>query len=351
MTTLYKQDTSGSLRIWSIEYIAPVTIEVKWGVKDGAMQTKTEKVVINMSGRNHLEQAQLMINAKINRQFDKGYKCTMHEALNSIGTNASELFKPMLAKVYNNDLINTKDIMRQYKYDGHRCMVTCKNGKVFAYSRNGKTINTIDHILKHMVIPEGITVDGELYVHDMSLQEISSLVRRIQPDNAKLKYIVYDMISPKTFMHRLDILHSMALGPKAIIALTEKPNSVDDFSAEGIQDIAINKGYEGLMLRKDISGYEPGVRSQQLLKCKLWLDSEYKVLAIHASRDGWAILECMGDKGKTFRVSAPGSVEDKTHILNNAVQYVGRHVNVKYAEVTNDGIPFHPVATRFINLF
>ena len=46
-------------------------------------------------------------------------------------------------------------------------------------------------------------------------------------------------------------------------------------------------------------------------------------------------------------VSAPGNMDDKVRILTEADNYIGKSVNVKYSNITKDGVPFHPVATAF----
>ena len=101
------------------------------------------------------------------------------------------------------------------------------------------------------------------------------------------------------------------------------------------------------MLRTNDRGYEPGKRSSQILKAKRWLDSEFCVVDITASADGWAILHCANPFGPTFKVSAPGTIQQKTEVLNNKDLYIGRCVTVEYADLTKDRVPFHPVALNW----
>lgn len=77
---------------------------------------------------------------------------------------------------------------------------------------------------------------------------------------------------------------------------------------------------------------------------KKWFDYEFLVINIKESADGWAILTCI-ISNKTFTVSAPGTMSEKIHVLNNMEDYIGKKVTVKYSQITKDGIPFHPVAT------
>ena len=107
---------------------------------------------------------------------------------------------------------------------------------------------------------------------------------------------------------------------------------------------ALVLGYEGLILRQGEFGYEAGKRSASLIKVKQWLDEEFRVIEIYPSKDGWAVLLCITDKGRIFRVSAPGTMQEKTKVLLETYKYIGEWVNVEFYDWTNDGIPFHPVA-------
>ena len=97
--------------------------------------------------------------------------------------NAMGLKKPMLAKAVdkckNNFLHNC---FIQYKYDGNRCLVHHGENGLVAYSRNGKPMKNLEHILNDINIPKGMTLDGEIYHHGTPLQTIVSWVKRLQPD-------------------------------------------------------------------------------------------------------------------------------------------------------------------------
>lgn len=342
MITLHKINHNNIHLLWSIERYDDNQIRIIWGQFGGATQWKFDTVTENMSGRNLDEQFELEIQSRINKQLDKGYRYTRDEAQLVQNKNSLNLARPMLAKVYNGqDLSNC---FMQYKYDGHRCLVTRQNDELIAYSRNGKLINSIDHILDHISIPEGVTLDGELYIHGLPLQTISSYVRKLQPDSAKLQYIVYDQISEGRFADRYNSLMNYRLGGGAELAPTYRH---PPFTLAEAKD----QGYEGLIARQNNAGYEAGKRSAQLLKIKSRLDIEAKVIAIEPSADGWAVLTCQffrrdSDIG-VFKVVAPGTMRQKYEIMSNAHLYIGKYVTVEFAGLTQDGIPFHPVAIGF----
>tara|TARA_R110000751_G_scaffold307215_2_gene427757 strand:+ start:212 stop:814 length:603 start_codon:yes stop_codon:yes gene_type:complete len=196
-----------------------------------------------------------------------------------------------------------------------------------------------------MKIPIGLTLDGELYCHGTSLQRISSWVKRLQPDTSKLEYVVYDIVSDDPYHVRYNIIKNMNLGDNARLAPTDKVLRQEDVPR--MLDTAIFAGYEGLILRDKESRYEVGHRSKGLVKVKKFLDDEFLVTDIIVSNDGWGILVCSTESGGKFRVSAPGTISNKISMLRNKESFINKQVTIQYANLTPDGIPFHPVALRF----
>lgn len=347
MVTLYKISAYGVIQQWSIEKTSN-GLKVTWGRRGGYVHVQEETVELNKSGRNFDQQLRLRMDSRVNLQLDRGYCSTIDEAAKSRGLNATKRGRPMLAQKYvPTKRYDLKNMWWQYKYDGHRCLITREGDEIIAYSRNGKIINTISHITSSLNIPEGYTLDGELYIHDTPLQTISSIVRRVQPDNIKLKYVVYDALLEQSFSKRLDYIMNLRLPAlhSFVAPTTEKPD-LDMLTNKGIKEQAQAYGYEGFMLRTNTAPYEVGKRSDQLLKVKTRYDTEAKVIGILPSADGCAVLVCK--LGNTeFKVVAPGTIEQKVHIYENAGVYIGKYVTVEYAELTKEGVPFHPVAIGF----
>lgn len=355
-TTLYKTDANDQIRVWSIIAEGTVLI-IQHGVLNGATQVSTEHVELNKSGRDIDQQVALKLQSRISTQFDKGYCSTIEEAIDSKGLNASKLLRPMLAQKFRDvKNIDFANCFVQYKYNGHRCLVTKQNGKLIAYSRNGKPINSIDHIMKDLQwLPEGYTLDGELYLHGVPLQTIGSLVRKNQHASKKLMYVVYDLVAPAVKYAERNGWLKANLGvkdtPTVYIASTwtfaESKMPIKERLAE-----SISNGYEGLILRHGNTGYEPGKRSQSLVKVKQVLDAEFCIVGVHQSADGWAIFECYKVPGQyynalvcdSFRVSAMGTMQDKHDAWANRNDFIGKMLTVEFFEWTNDGKPFHPVA-------
>ena len=342
------------LGIWSI-WFEGNTIYYSHGAVNGAINTHKEVVTLNQSGRTINEQIRLQMESRISRMLDKGYKYTPAEAIAN-PTNQLGLARPMLALGY--DKVknpNKRGASMQRKLDGHRCLIVRDGKDIIAYSRQGKLITTIQHIIEPnaRLFPEGVTIDGELYCHGQRLQTLASWIKRKQLETERLRFVAYDIIDKSSYSERHAELKSIfAECSKTIVVLGSTPYENDTQMWNYFRECR-DKNFEGAMLRLEGFGYDEGGRSKSLIKLKkrhddlLKEEMEFPVVNIHPSKDGWAILECQLPNGKTFRVSAPGDVSEKTQALREIKTNIGRLVTVEYAELTADGIPFHAVATRW----
>lgn len=346
MLTLYKNHKNG-VGTWKIWNEGCVIHIAHASVLDGAEVHHIELVDGGKQSRTLDEQVNHRIQSRINKQKDKGYVESYEEALTA-PTNALNLLQPMLAQPLKRigrlpDFINL-----QLKYDGHRCLITKYGGELIAYSRQGKYITTIQHILKDIDIDEGTTLDGELYAHGVPLQTVSSWIKRSQEDSLKLKYHVYDIIEDEPYSKRLQTLKELNLRNASVLVPTHYLE-VSKINLTSLLQEVKHKNYEGLIVRTDTHGYEAGRRSASLIKVKSFLDGEYEIVDVLQSRDNWGILVLRTEDGKTFKASAPGDIPQKRKALHNKDNLLGKMVNVEYSLLTKDGIPFQPVCTRYID--
>jgi len=345
---LYAKDVKGSIRVWMITaHDTGLTIE--HGMLGGALQSKEEPISVGKGARTRDQQIYSRFLSRINKQYDQGYDEDLEKVKRKKRTNVMGLLRPMLAApIKNVRNIDYGQAFYQNKYDGNRCLITKQGGRLVAYSRNGKPVSTISHITSGIQLDEGETIDGELYCHGVPLQRICSWIKREQEATLNLSLRVYDIISERPYIDRLDRLESLILGDHAGVVPTVRvthESALDDLLGLSLAD-----GYEGGILRWGEAGYEDGKRSKSLAKIKVFEDDEYRVVNVIASKDGWAILICIiwvDGVEKTFRVSAPGTMDQKYEIMLHIEDYIGKMVQVKYANMTKDGIPFHPVAIRF----
>jgi len=188
-------------------------------------------------------------------------------------------------------------------------------------------------------------LDGELWLARKQFDRTSGIVRRQdKPEIWKeLKYLVFDAPEARgPFEDRMKFLaDGVASWKTKFVALHEHGvcTGFDHLLAE--LDRVTDLGGEGLMLRKPGSHYER-TRSTTLLKVKKFLDAEAVVLGYeaglgrHKGRVG-ALTARLGN-GKEFKVGT--GLKDKERENPPAV---GSIINVKYQELTKDGIPRFPV--------
>jgi len=339
MTTLYQIDNKKALRTWTI-WSEDFTIIIEHGIHRGKQQRVEEPIMRGLGSRTIDEQIESRMNSRISKQLAKGYKRTVREAELSIGQNELNLFKPMLAQQFNKQKsVDTEGAVLQRKLDGNRMLVTMQNGVVSAYTRNGKLIKTLDHILEQIDwLTEGQTIDGEVYKHGMALKDIRGAVAKKQANTAKLDYHIYDCINDESFKERFTFIDK-----------TYSDNIIVEpyWDVQGEEHTAAlfnrvrQDGYEGLMMRLDGYGYQAGKRAKGLLKIKYRYDAEYEVIDIEIAKNGAGILVMRLPNGKTVKGTAPGTAVEKLLVANQPDNYIGKLCTCSFAYLTEFGIPFH----------
>jgi DNA ligase-1 len=390
LQTLYKIDTKGRLREWTMHIDGASFYAVK-GLVDGKKTTDkaTTTIAKNVGRSNETTpeaQAELQAQAKFQKKLDSGY------ALNEVDAQKKKFYEPMLAhnfKDRQDELVGKYPVYSQPKLDGIRCIVRKEGDTLIGRTRNGKEIECIPHILKSLngfflAHPKAI-LDGELYNHDLrdNFNKITSLVRKQRPiksdkmtDKAFAKkqveyqarvveaedviqYHVYDcpklndvVNESQSFDFRMDELKAKLMTNKHII-LVETSEVYSLGNLNSLYGQYLEQGYEGQMVRKNSSKYD-NKRSTSLLKRKEFIDAEYKVVDIdigNGNRSGTAKhLVCYCPKTKTtFNSNIKGSFEYLKEIYDNRKDYIGQLATIKYFQLTPDGIPRFPYAIAFRN--
>lgn len=324
---------------------------------DGKVTEKSSSIQAKNIGRANEtkpnEQAIAEAQSRVNEQIRLGYVETLEEAAapktNGLGKKLPMLAEP-LKKVKESD-IDWDNAFLQRKFDGHRCL-----HEEFIYSRGGVAHN-VQHILdliKSEPNLDALHLDGELYIHGMSLQAIGSLITKPRPESLDLEYHIYDTVSDKPFQERyqdlFDATGGLSVGDKIHIAETHRVRSMAEAMVWHRKWVA--EGYEGSILRWGRGGYEDGKRTKRLVKLKDFSDFEVKVV-------GWELAEQQVVKGvtyqvpkfiyevntaagiKTAKVTAHGSVPEKHAEWEALVAglNMGRTLTLSHFGFTPDGIP------------
>lgn len=223
----------------------------------------------------------------------------------------------------------------------------------------------VSHLLDELAAacPPYLILDGELYLHGKSLQQINGAisVNRLAPSplTPEIEYHVFDCISTHDlhlpFSKRLEILHSLqdrlvATGGKRIKIV---PTT---FVAEpGLDETLFasyrKAGFEGLMYRDSNSPYgfeeECGNKEnrwKRLLKRKEWQDDEFEIVGLEETtgdkgNQGFQ-LYCRTKQGATFSIGSGLSRGELEHYLTNPPS--GKLARIRYECLSDGGIPLKP---------
>ncbi len=369
--SLYKKDSTGKVRRWTITIEddgSKHILKTSHGVVGGAVvEDKGTNIPAGKAGRTLAEQSKLQFDSKVNKKIDDGYTTNT----TGIGVLASKMVKAMLAHNYEKHGHKIAlPAIAQPKLDGVRCLAqVLPNGDVSLVSRNNKPFPEMPGIraaIKAVGLPEGTILDGELYSTTLgatpaeNFQKVVGLTRRakLKPqdiaDSKEVSLNIFDLIQSDDdampFVNRWKLANSYAKKDKSG-RLTMVPNflvktkqDIDNLLAQNLAD-----GYEGVMIRDPKSPYQ-GRRSYYLQKYKKFDDEEFEVVGFQEGQGndiGTVIWVCKTPQGKTFTVRPMGTRAEKKKMFQNAQDYIGEMLTVKFQDYTVAGIPRFPVGVTF----
>ena len=361
---LYKRDSKGKVRIWTMEVgfnsDDEAGIRTISGLVDGQKVTSawnlTEAKNVGRSNATTAKtQAEFEAQAEWTKNVDKEYFVDV----NAIDSYTA--FKPMLAHDFTKTPVTSG--ITQPKLDGIRMVVNTRG----LYSRSNKEIVAVPHIAEALAefIKDHptVTLDGELYNHELkdNFQKITSLVRKtvnlgadeLAESKELVQYHIYDMFDSAnpdmTFMQRYNwiqknvhLVNKKAVGIHLVAsAICETSEEIDVMYGE-----YTTAGYEGQMVRQD-TVYE-NKRSKGLLKRKEFITEEYQVVEVHEGQGNWAgyakRLTLKMPNGTTFSSGIRGSqAQLKTLLENPNIDWA----TCRYFELSNDGVPRFPVTIDY----
>lgn len=397
LPTLYKRNSNGSVNQWTIA-VDGNTISTTYGQVGGAMQTTHDVITEGKNlGRSNAttpeQQAQLEAAAQHEKKRKAGYVADLATA-EAGGTD--DIIEggvlPMLAKVYEDraDKV-TFPVAVQPKLDGHRCIAVVEfdvlsgvgaSVDTTLWSRTRKRILSMPHIVAELTsiytqlvgtLPADqfaewlydncracgfryqLILDGELYHHDYRdrFEQLTSLIRpdEPRPGHEVVEYHVYDIVSQQPFLERFRTLeHTFDTTKHIRLVETHIAGNVDQLMSH--YDYFRKAGYEGAMARQLHLPYEHK-RSDQLLKLKDFVDSEFKIVGVEEGRGklrghvGAFICEVpVGDTMATCAVKLAGDTSVLAQAWQQPDKWIGKMLTVKYQGRTAAGVLRFPVGLR-----
>jgi ATP-dependent DNA ligase len=190
-------------------------------------------------------------------------------------------------------------------------------------------------------------LDGELYCHGLSFEEIISITSRtvnLHPDHKKIQFHVFDIVNDQPQMKRSLIIENLRrLNPHIVVAPFWLCSDLDD--VKQTYDKIISLGYEGIIVRHNLGPYEVK-RSLWVMKFKPKKFDTYKIVgwkeevSINGTPKGRIGSIVMSSQaGDEFAVSAGLDDEKKAKLWLIRDELAGRNAIVHYQHLTDKKIP------------
>ncbi len=392
MITLVKRDTKGKIRVvevscaWDNDEHA-YAIDRTTYQYGGKHTPQPRKYIYNgKAKRTVTEQAKLECNSILNKYKDDGYKQLegsineykqedLFKILPEHTTDSNGFAKHMLAKpaknVKESSIEKVKEWWVSRKIDGVRCSFYWDGEQIRSASRGGKDYDystyhfrNNEQLIAYFKEHPDVVLDGELYKHGKSLQQISGAARMEKNayDMDWLEYYIYDVMVPELpFSERLDILKELAselnlsFNPERkweegelqmqIVpqVLVKGDNKVKQLWK--LHDEYVAEGWEGCVARDASKSYGFGSRTNSMIKFKNYKDECFKVVGIQG---GLREIEdmvfiCETDDGKQFKAKPFGDLYTKQEYWDNFEEkYKGHIAECKFFYYSDEGTPLQP---------
>ncbi len=343
---LYSRTATGAVNVWRA-WTEGAVIVCQWGQQDGKMQVSRATALAKNEGKKNSTTAEEQALKEVVALYAKQVKKKYSETLDTAGE--TRRVKPMLAQEYEKHSHKLKfPVTSQPKLDGCRALGMRIDGKVVLQSRGGDYYD-LPHIKEALepVLTEGMILDGELYIHGVSLQTITSLIRRPRAESTEITYQIYDVPSHEGNWEErhawlLDLDDQLDY-PLQLLAdeICCSEQEVKDFHQTWME-----LGYEGSIIRSHEGTYREGYRSPHLLKLKNWSDAEFRIVGWKTGKGKFEnvfIARCVTPDGKEFDVAPKGTAQERAEMLKNADSLVGQLMKVKYFDFTDENVPHFPV--------
>lgn len=253
----------------------------------------------------------------------------------------------------------------QPKLDGERCRAVISNdGSVTLLSSEENVITSVPHINSALMQMDlaGVELDGELYRHDTSFEEIHSIVSRkanIHTDFESIGLFIFDIISEDAQLVRLARLRTLLDECKHPLYCV-RSTMLKDLMSIGTELLrSEDEGFEGIIIRHP---YMPYVRKRSvgMMKFKpkksdlyLIIDTVEEVDQYGTKKGALGALVCMSDK-EHFQVGS-GPVltrEGRERLWRERETLKNKYALVQYQHLTSGrGVPRFPVLVEIVDNF
>lgn len=344
--------------------------------------TLSPKIIVDKTKqkRNWKEQYTLQFNSEVKKFLDKGYvevernpneysESELKKIFGEVASNQKGIIKPMLAKQESkltNRGILDKEWLCSRKIDGVRALFYWDGKEIHTASRGGEDYDPATaHIRENKILitffetHPNIILDGELYRHGKTLQQISGAARMEKNayDSDWLQYWVYDYydkVNPDIKAEdRINYLESQLCwfhdfnhleeNDQICVVLHEIVSGEENIWK--LHDQYVKEGFEGCVIRDPSRSYKPNGRTNDMIKFKNYKSEDFKVigyeLGLRGSEDMTFICEL--PDGRTFAAMPCGTRENKEeYITNFDTKYKNKYGECTFFNYSDEGIPTQP---------
>lgn len=249
----------------------------------------------------------------------------------------------------------------QPKYDGVRCRaIPLPSGEYMLLSSEENPIFSVPHINKALGELNCVKeLDGELYTHNMSFEQIVSITSRtvnLHSDNNRIQFHIFDYIdneNPQPQFRRIIDLNNIDFKPPLVKSPYWVCNSLEEIME--VYNELICLSYEGIIVRNYLSFYERK-RSTLIMKFKPKKEDNYIITGYEEeiSKDGnpkcsLGALQCMSGDGSNFSVGTGFTRDKRKELWRNKDSLIGCTAKVKYQHITSGNkVPRFPVFVEII---
>ncbi len=246
-------------------------------------------------------------------------------------------------------------VLVQPKLDGDRCRAIIDNeGRVALLSSEENHIMSVPHIEEalHRTGIRGIELDGELYTHGISHQQIHGIVGRttnLHREYDKVQYHVFDLVGGEPQAKRTVALSHINFESPLVRVPSFLCSSFEEVMK--VLDDLISQGYEGMIVRNIEYPYMRK-RSTGMMKFKPRAEDHYSIvgveeeISIHGEpKQALGALVLQSDEGHIFKVGSGSFLtrENRQGLWKAREKVVGRVARVKYQHLTERRVPRFPV--------
>lgn len=392
MDILVSKDNKGKIRVVEIDYEwddnrRGYVIRRKTSQYGGKVTVQPEIwIFTGKAKRTVSEQVKLEYNSHLKKYQDKGYKLLpsnidlkdspsvqafVEEQMGEGVSDSNGFKKHMLAKQADKVATSVFDKLKYWyasrKIDGVRCSFYYKDGEVRTASRGGEHydystafLRENPKLIQFFENHPNIVLDGELYKHGKSLQQISGAARLEKTTAGMdwLEYYIYDVMdSTKTFEERLEILHdieselSLGFNPnkeweegELRFQMVPQEKVVGWTNIQKLHDKYVSEGFEGVVIRDPSKVYNFGGRTNAMIKVKMYKDAEFEIVGYEEGlRPEDMVFVCQTELGARFEAKPMGPRELKYEYLDRMDEIIGKMATVKYFYLSDEGVPLQPV--------